>query len=30
MITLACFVPIAWLLGHFSIVSGLGEHMWRW
>jgi putative OPT family oligopeptide transporter len=28
MITLACFVPIAWLLGHFSILSGLGEHMW--
>jgi putative OPT family oligopeptide transporter len=28
MITLACFVPIAWLLGHFSIASGLGEHMW--
>ena len=27
-IMLACFVPIAWLLGHFSIVSGLGDHMW--
>jgi putative OPT family oligopeptide transporter len=24
---LVCFVPIAWLLGHFSVVSGLGDHM---
>lgn len=27
-ITLASFVPIAWLFGHFSIASGLGDHMW--
>lgn len=25
LITLACFVPIAWLLGHFANVSGLGN-----
>jgi putative OPT family oligopeptide transporter len=25
---LVCFVPIAWLLGHFAVESGLGEHMW--
>jgi putative OPT family oligopeptide transporter len=28
LITVACFAPIAWLLGHFSIISGLGDHMW--
>ncbi|HMB56590.1 MAG TPA: oligopeptide transporter, OPT family [Arenimonas sp.] len=28
VITLVSFVPIAWLFGHFSIVSGLGDHMW--
>jgi putative OPT family oligopeptide transporter len=28
LITLVCFVPIAWLLGHFSIASGLGDHLW--
>ncbi|MDR3388084.1 MAG: oligopeptide transporter, OPT family [Rudaea sp.] len=27
LIMLVCFVPIAWLLGHFSVVSGLGDHM---
>jgi putative OPT family oligopeptide transporter len=26
-ITLVCFVPIAWLLGYFSISSGLGDHV---
>ncbi|MBU6248619.1 MAG: oligopeptide transporter, OPT family [Xanthomonadaceae bacterium] len=25
LVTLACFVPIAWLLGHFANVSGLGN-----
>jgi len=25
--TLACFVPIAWLLGYFGSVSGLGDHV---
>ncbi len=28
LITVACFAPIAWLLGHVSIISGLGEYMW--
>ncbi|HSR64413.1 MAG TPA: oligopeptide transporter, OPT family, partial [Xanthomonadaceae bacterium] len=27
IITVASFVPIAWLFGHFSIASGLGDHM---
>ncbi len=27
IIMLVCFVPIAWLLGHFSVDSGLGDHM---
>jgi putative OPT family oligopeptide transporter len=27
LITVASFVPIAWLFGHFSIASGLGDHM---
>src|SRR5262249_16758792 len=26
LITLICFVPIAWLLWHFSVISGLGDH----
>jgi putative OPT family oligopeptide transporter len=26
LIMLVCFVPIAWLLAHFSFESGLGEH----
>lgn len=25
--TLACFVPIAWLLGYFGSISGLGAHV---
>jgi putative OPT family oligopeptide transporter len=28
IIMLACFLPIAWLLGHLSVQSGLGDHMW--
>jgi putative OPT family oligopeptide transporter len=28
VITLVSFVPIGWLFGHFSIASGLGDHMW--
>jgi putative OPT family oligopeptide transporter len=28
LIMLACFVPIAWMIGNFSVASGLGEHMW--
>ncbi|MEP6633180.1 MAG: oligopeptide transporter, OPT family [Luteimonas sp.] len=28
VITVASFIPIAWLFGHFSIISGLGDHMW--
>ncbi|WP_457096145.1 OPT family oligopeptide transporter [Lysobacter sp. P5_B9] len=28
IIMVACFLPIAWLLGHLSIQSGLGAHMW--
>jgi putative OPT family oligopeptide transporter len=28
LIMLVCFVPIAWLLGSFSITTGLGDHMW--
>ncbi len=27
LITLACFVPIAWLLGHFANLSGLGSQI---
>ncbi|WP_394825609.1 OPT family oligopeptide transporter [Pendulispora albinea] len=27
LITLACFVPVAWLLGYFGISSGLGDHV---
>ncbi|SFS07161.1 putative oligopeptide transporter, OPT family [Dyella sp. OK004] len=27
LITLVCFVPIAWLLGYFANTSGLGDHM---
>jgi putative OPT family oligopeptide transporter len=27
LITLACFVPIAWLLGYFGTTSGLGDHV---
>lgn len=26
LVTLLCLIPVAWLLGHFSIVSGLGSH----
>ena len=26
IITLVCLVPVAWLLGHFANVSGLGSH----
>ena len=26
LIMLVCFVPIVWLLGHFSVESGLGDH----
>jgi putative OPT family oligopeptide transporter len=26
LIMLACFVPIAWLLWHFAVESGLGDH----
>jgi len=28
LVMLVCFVPIAWLLGHFAIESGLGDHVW--
>jgi putative OPT family oligopeptide transporter len=27
IVMLVCFVPIAFLLGHFSIISGLGDHI---
>ena len=27
LITLACFVPVAWLLGYFGVASGLGDHV---
>ena len=27
LITLACFIPIAWLLGYFGSISGLGDHL---
>ena len=27
IIMLVCFVPIAWLLGHFGTATGLGDHM---
>jgi len=27
LITLVCFVPIAWLLGYFANTSGLGDHL---
>ncbi|WP_266170030.1 OPT family oligopeptide transporter [Dyella subtropica] len=27
IITLVCFVPIAWLLGYFATTSGLGDHL---
>ncbi|KZC38279.1 MULTISPECIES: OPT family oligopeptide transporter [Rhodanobacter] len=26
LITLLCLIPVGWLLGHFSNISGLGEH----
>ncbi|UGB46928.1 oligopeptide transporter, OPT family [Frateuria edaphi] len=26
LVTLVCMVPVAWLLGHFANVSGLGSH----
>jgi putative OPT family oligopeptide transporter len=26
LVTLLCLIPVAWLLGHFSNISGLGEH----
>ena len=26
LIVLICMLPIAWLLGHFSVISGLGSH----
>ena len=28
LISLLCLLPIGWLLGDFSIVTGLGEHLW--
>ena len=28
LMSLICFVPIAALLGHFAVSSGLGDHMW--
>ncbi len=27
IISLACLIPIAWLLGHFALASGLGSHV---
>ena len=27
LVTLVCFVPIAWLLGYFANTSGLGDHL---
>jgi len=27
LVTLACFIPIAWLLGYFGNTAGLGEHI---
>ena len=27
LITVACFVPIGWLLGHFGSTAGLGDHL---
>ncbi|KGI77723.1 peptide transporter [Oleiagrimonas soli] len=28
LVTLVCMLPIAWLLGDFSVGAGLGSHMW--
>ncbi len=28
LVTLACMVPIGWVLGYFANTSGLGAHMW--
>jgi putative OPT family oligopeptide transporter len=28
IIMVSCFIPIAFLLAHFSTISGLGDHMW--
>ncbi len=28
LVTLACMVPIAWLLGDFTVGAGLGSHLW--
>jgi putative OPT family oligopeptide transporter len=28
VITVLCMIPIAWMLGSFSISSGLGSHLW--
>jgi putative OPT family oligopeptide transporter len=28
LISVACLLPIAWLLGDFSLATGLGDHLW--
>jgi putative OPT family oligopeptide transporter len=28
LISLACLIPIGWLLGSFSLTTGLGDHLW--
>lgn len=28
LISLLCLIPIGWLLGDFSIATGLGDHLW--
>ena len=28
LVTLACMLPIGWVLGYFANTSGLGDHMW--
>ncbi|HEV2271332.1 MAG TPA: oligopeptide transporter, OPT family [Steroidobacteraceae bacterium] len=28
LVSLLCLLPVAWLCGHFAIISGLGSHLW--
>jgi len=28
LVSLVCLIPIAWLLGNFSVATGLGDHLW--
>ena len=28
LVSLLCLLPVAWLLAHFALISGLGSHVW--